>query len=656
MPYSHTTRSAGNTILSADWNAIGGDLQAATTRTYYPEEYGAVPDAFGQDGTTTSASATFTVATGRFTAGDVGKTIVILRGGPSSAQPHHSTISAYVSPTQITMANNAGRSVAGVARYYYGSDNTTAIQSAIDDCTAAGGGVVQLSAAGYLVSTLTIKNRVTIAGHGRKMTYLHQLAATNAPVIVNELNETTLVRANYTVIRDLTIDGNRARQSAYATFPSAGNPRATEGGPHGIQLSGPSGVTYASEDNGSDAMDLLQDVQILNCKGIGFMSYGNSERRLRGVQTEYCDIYGFQVGYDTNLMDCIASLSGYAGFWSSSSSVRFVGCKSWYNGAVSTTNGHGYHMEGQTGGGATCLTGCEAQDNKGSGFYLHNCRQITMASCIADNNNNSSGTGGEVSATGAAGWVLDGAIDCVIESCTSGDTYTRAQGYALLMIGQARHNRVSITHYARSYITDNPIHTSSTSVSGNKVSCNNQEGHQAIALTGSTLAGAESSAATVLEINSPANQRGLPGSGSIITVAGVTGTYTVLDVSEVSGTQYKVTTTAGLAGAASSGAAVAITTFAPRIYDGTLIELVMPASGTLTIGAPSAASKGHEGCMVTFLITRPTGSTAALAWNAVWRVGSVGTVPTANTTKAYSFFCYDGSSWRLMYDPVETAA
>jgi hypothetical protein len=65
-----------------------------------------------QDGVTTSSSATFTSALATFAATDVGRQIVILGAGASGASLK-TTISAYTSATQVTLAATASVTLAG---------------------------------------------------------------------------------------------------------------------------------------------------------------------------------------------------------------------------------------------------------------------------------------------------------------------------------------------------------------------------------------------------------------------------------------------------------------------------------------------------------------------------------------------------------------
>ena len=111
--------------------------------------YGAVSDAkLVRDGVTTSSSTAFTSATAGFTIKDVGKTISI---GLASGVALNTTIAAYVSGTQVTLAAAPGSSVTG-AWFVYGTDSTTAFQNAF-----TAGGVVY-APGNYLITSTVTRN------------------------------------------------------------------------------------------------------------------------------------------------------------------------------------------------------------------------------------------------------------------------------------------------------------------------------------------------------------------------------------------------------------------------------------------------------------------------------------------------------------------
>lgn len=81
------------------------------------------------DGEMTAASASLTSASAAFTAADVGKYIVV-KGAGAAGVPLISTISAFVSSTQVTLAGAASTTVSGV-RVAYGTDDYDAFVCAL---------------------------------------------------------------------------------------------------------------------------------------------------------------------------------------------------------------------------------------------------------------------------------------------------------------------------------------------------------------------------------------------------------------------------------------------------------------------------------------------------------------------------------------------
>lgn len=109
-------------------------------------DYGGVADDLTySDGAVTGTA--FTSSSATFTSADVGKAIKIAAAGTAGAE-HLTTIAAFVSAHAVTLTASAPTSVSGKS-FSYGTDNTTALQSAIAAVKAAGGGVVYFPAGAY---------------------------------------------------------------------------------------------------------------------------------------------------------------------------------------------------------------------------------------------------------------------------------------------------------------------------------------------------------------------------------------------------------------------------------------------------------------------------------------------------------------------------
>lgn len=110
--------------------------------------WGAIPDGVQlSTATMTAGSAVLTVTKASFTAGDIGKLVVVSGAGANGA-PLYSTISACASGTVVTLAAAAGISVTG-AEVVYGTDMHAAMQAAV---TATEGGTLFIPAGIYMLS------------------------------------------------------------------------------------------------------------------------------------------------------------------------------------------------------------------------------------------------------------------------------------------------------------------------------------------------------------------------------------------------------------------------------------------------------------------------------------------------------------------------
>ena len=98
------------------------------------------------------------------------------------------------------------------------TDDTRALQAALDDAAANGGGAVIVPAGTYSTRTLTIGTAVHLIGAGMEATVLRLGAETNNDLIRTR-GFTALTGSNRPEgpfnwsVRDLTLDGNRARNT-----------------------------------------------------------------------------------------------------------------------------------------------------------------------------------------------------------------------------------------------------------------------------------------------------------------------------------------------------------------------------------------------------------------------------------------------------------
>lgn len=112
-------------------------------RIYNLEAFGAVHDGINaHDGLITSGTNILTSASGLFTAAHVGKTIEVSGAGVAGARLV-TTIAGFTSSTQVTLTANASTTVGGAGKnIFWGTDDTAAIQLAINTCYSTPGGEV----------------------------------------------------------------------------------------------------------------------------------------------------------------------------------------------------------------------------------------------------------------------------------------------------------------------------------------------------------------------------------------------------------------------------------------------------------------------------------------------------------------------------------
>lgn len=103
------------------------------------------------DGAISSSSSTFTSTSASFTSADIGKAMIVVAAGASGATLV-TTIAALISPTQVTLASSAGSTVTDAVSYY-GTNNTAAIQAAVNTVSASGTGQLDFEAGNYLTTS-----------------------------------------------------------------------------------------------------------------------------------------------------------------------------------------------------------------------------------------------------------------------------------------------------------------------------------------------------------------------------------------------------------------------------------------------------------------------------------------------------------------------
>lgn len=239
------------------------------------------------------------------------------------------------------------------------TDNTAAIQAALDAARTAGGGVVRIPKGTFRTGPLTIGSRVSLEGMGYESVLKGRAVA--GPLIQTYNGSVDLIQ-----IKNMTID---------AWLMTSGS---------AIYLQN---TATGYENNYNDAHHLLENLFIVGAAGNGVW-IGDQSRENRLINVQVRDPrggHGFYVeGTDNNLALCTAATSRtpYHGFYVHSSNNRLVGCKAFYCGLV-TEASDGFNIDR----GRNSLAACESQDNGRYGFNINGSAELTtLTGALADSN------------------------------------------------------------------------------------------------------------------------------------------------------------------------------------------------------------------------------------------------------------------------------
>ena len=183
------------------------------------------------------------------------------------------------------------------------TDDTAAIQNALNDANANGGGVVALGPHTYLTGSLTLYSYVHLRGAGIGATILRLKSGANADLLwggATNASYINLAAASGTSnaggainwsIRDLTLNGNQAGQTAgpsyclrlYGYGYILSNVRIHDGFSGGV-LGDWNGATYAD-----DAMEAQwSNVKVHDCGGVGVQLGGPHDTQMSNVIIYHC--------------------------------------------------------------------------------------------------------------------------------------------------------------------------------------------------------------------------------------------------------------------------------------------------------------------------------------------------------------------------------
>jgi hypothetical protein len=304
------------------------------------------------------------------------------------------------------------------------TDDTTAIQAAIDSQYLKGGGTVWFPTGTYLVSnTITVPQRVVLAGesHGFANQYIPDypspkgstlFLATNSNVSVVEfscrlienggnLEETVLGGLNadarhFGGMRNMTVWGNRSK-----------NPLPTS-----VDLNN---AGYGIIIKGSRYIN-LENIVAMFCAQSGIRSQSNSY----GSQTISCNNMTFSkvaslsnAGDGFSLFGGDSTLTDLSAGYNALSGLQY-GMSGTVNGGIFWNNfNHGVFVNGTTNTSSCVFNGLHSYDNDEVGFRIGNGRAPICNGCVARGNGRDTGAALEersnfLVSSGAEGWSLTG--------------------------------------------------------------------------------------------------------------------------------------------------------------------------------------------------------------------------------------------------------
>lgn len=326
-------------------------------------------------------------------------------------------------------------------------NNEAAVQNAINTAEGIGGGTVWAPGGLWHSGPFAMGHRVSLQGASMGGAKLKLVNGVNADFVTNKVSpDGVAANAQMVALRSLTLDGNRANQTAGRGVFWTQNPQRGQ----------------ATGDDVNDPRMLMENVFLRNIWGDGFANTGRSEIHLHNVNVFFIGGHGFVPDADTFFSACKTGATGKAGYYITVSSIRIVNSKAFYagDGTATPTQGHGFHIVGS--GRGVSLSNCEGQDCKAAGLRIENSAHRTIVESFVADSNSKHGKGLY------AGVEIAASRHCIISAVcferndpvvASSDPNFCPQRYALKLETGATHNRIRITHSATSggAVVDEPI-------------------------------------------------------------------------------------------------------------------------------------------------------------------------------------------------------
>lgn len=231
------------------------------------------------------------------------------------------------------------------------TDDTSAIQAALDAAEANGGGSVYFPPGQYITRKLSLASHVHMRGAGVGATRLTLKSGQNTDLIQTKAYATPTEQVKFGIY-DMTVDGNRTGNTTGTTTA-------------GLRLYGRgffvqnvevtecrgSGISSEYDGGGYDMEAFLDSFRVQYCNGDGLNWQGPHDSVLTNFQVESCSgtngvyvaeggnsalfvnghvwgdyAYAWNLQTNTNLVNCVAESGRTAQIWINSPDVALVGC------------------------------------------------------------------------------------------------------------------------------------------------------------------------------------------------------------------------------------------------------------------------------------------------------------------------------------------
>lgn len=346
-----------------------------------------------QAGSISSSSSTLTLtgvaATSLFTPSDVGKTIQVIGAGVSGADLY-TTIATFVSSTSVTLNTTASTTISHRTVIWYpsGQDDTTAIQSAINN-TTENSGTVYLPAGVYVISSaLTSSQHLKkIVGDGMNQTY----------IVASSTSLTGDMLSFDSNARGITVADLSLKHAGLATTTTSATITAWSVSSNVATLTASNNyvagqIVAISGFVGTGAF-LNDTFSTVSATGLSSSQFQISITHADGSGSDtgvaHLDYNGvaFSIGSNTLVyanMDKVQVINAPGNGIKLASSIvsKITGC------VALNCKGHGFaiYNSQNVGSTSTIFESCYANSNNEAGYYIHTANYCLLSSTAADSN------------------------------------------------------------------------------------------------------------------------------------------------------------------------------------------------------------------------------------------------------------------------------